>query len=765
MQDRKSSLKRSLILASALVASAGLFISSVDAAPQWWRRQDQSTCTDAECVATAEAILKDGDFNLDPCVDFYDYACSNFVKTHEVPKEKPRIGAFDILYDKNQELLKNVLEAPFKPAENTTEEETKIDQQNFEKLQALYQSCMDENTIASLGAQPALPVAKLVVDNLPLAQALPLYFNGEQQQAPPADGKAIAKLFATLRRSSISGPFQGSVDVDNKDPNSNVFWIVESGLGLPSREYYKEEDVLSVYRTAIADTFGLVLGGEGGIGAKLWPNTPLANETFTKMANQVVQIETAIANFTLSSADKSDPIKTYNPTKLADLAQLAPAVDWNLYLQTVLGEGVKLPETVFLDSPDYFKALSANVLATTPAPALQAYLLWRAIASYTGGLAVSYQMPVRRLNEKIRGVKADALPPRWQTCLGAVTNNMGQSLGRYYVLQKFTGNSKQLADDLVTGLRTTFKESLPNITWLDEPTRAKATEKIDKFTQKIGYSTNTPDVLKPSSIQKFYEGLEVNKSEYFANQLRASQWGAAKQLADFGKPVDKSVWSMNPHTVNAYYQPVFNEIVFPSGILQSPFYDAKLPEYLNYGGIGVVAGHEITHGFDDSGRSFDGTGAMNDWWTNATAQAFNERAQCFENEYSNFTVKGPDGTDVKVNGKLTLGENIADNGGLRQAFVTWKKRFDSDPQMQKYNNRLIPGLEKFTREQLYFISYARVWCSNQTPAYLVNQVRTDPHSPTRWRVNGAVKNSPYFAEAYKCPPGSPMNPADKCALW
>ncbi|KAL1920029.1 uncharacterized protein VTP21DRAFT_1175 [Calcarisporiella thermophila] len=770
------SLRRALVISSILVASAGLLLRSAEAAPRghWNRRQAPSSeqCADQECKDAADGITKDGNFTADPCTDFFEYSCGNFLATHEIPPDKPYIGTFDILNDRNLELLRSVLESPFAAAPNVTEDENKVDQTNHQTLVDFYRSCMDNATIASKNAQPALQVVKLVTDNLPLQQPLPQYVTGEQpQQAPAADAATLAKVFAQMERHNIgsqgraqvSGPFYTFVDADAKDTNKNVLWVTESTLGLSSKEYYSEQATIDAYKTAVADVFALVLGE---LAPTLWPNTQVGNETWTKLAEQVVQFETQIANITLTAEEKADNIKTYNPTKLTDLAQLSPAVDWKAYLQGLLGEGATLPETVIIDSPTYYNKLSNEILAKTPASTVQAYLIFRSINYFVGGLGIKYQMPLRRLSEKLSGVSADVFPPRWKTCVRAITPYLGQSLGRYFVLKAFPGNSKEVADDMIQGLRTTLKEvTFPNANWLDDQTRSIAQEKLAALVQKIGYGTQNPNIMSPASIAKYYEGVTATADDYFGNVLRANQVLAAKAFSEYGKPVDKSIWQMNPQTVNAYYSPLFNEIVFPAGILQTPFFNAKLPEYLNFGGMGVVVGHEISHAFDNSGRLFAANGSMVEWWTNATTKAFEERAQCFIDEYGNFTIKDENGKDVNVNGKLTQGENIADNGGLNNAFISWQRRFQSDPQMQKYNNRLIPGLEKFTREQLFFVAYARVWCENTRPASLVNQVRTDPHSPPRWRVNGAVVNSPAFADAFKCAPGSPMNPQKKCQLW
>ncbi|KAL1917606.1 uncharacterized protein VTP21DRAFT_3999 [Calcarisporiella thermophila] len=777
-----STIEKSLVLATAiLVAFATLYATTLDnedfpasyqlahvrvlvdrdALGQQASSNSSQWCVDPECLLAAAGIMQDMDTTVNPCEDFYSYSCGGWIKSHPIPQDKSQVSVFDLLSDNNKETLRDVLEGQFTPI-NSTQGDVEIDKDNFNKFKAIYTACMNETNIEQLKANPILPVVKIVTDNLPLAQPLPLYFTGQPVSGQPIDKAALSRTLGKMSENGADGLVGLSVDADALDPEVNVLYMSSSGISLPSKDYYSEADVLALYRTTIGDTFRLILGE---LAPQIWPNTPIPADAWNQMADEVVKLETALANVSLSPEQSEDPVLTYNPTAFTDLAQQAPNLDWTLFAQTWLEGYAEVPPTAVIDAPNYMRSLSNEILPKTPSPTIVAYLLWRLLDTYSSYLHISYQRPIRRLNQKLTGVNADVLPPRWRTCLGIINSEAGQGAGRYFVLRKFGGNSKEMAEGLVESLKTIFKQRLPQLDWLDEATRQHAIEKVDKLDVKVGYSAKTPDVMSPASIQEYYKNLTTSQEAFLDNALSSARFINDKAKERLGKPVDKSLWQMNPQTVNAYYNPTGNEIVFPAGILQPPFFNVKLPEYLNFGGVGVVIGHELTHAFDNHGRLFDQTGKMADWWTNATAAAFEQKTQCFISEYGNFTIKSPEGADVHVNGNLTLGENLADNGGLGESFLTWQARMQSDPQMQTYNNRLLPGLDHLSREQLYFVSFARVWCSHTKPEKLLQQVRTDPHSPSQYRVNGAVVNSPLFARAFNCPAGSPMNPSSKCEIW
>ncbi|KAI8356896.1 hypothetical protein B0O80DRAFT_384153 [Mortierella sp. GBAus27b] len=414
--------------------------------------------------------------------------------------------------------------------------------------------------------------------------------------------------------------------------------------------------------------------------------------------------------------------------------------------------------------PDYLEKLN-KLFKDTPALTLQNYFVWRLIQNLAPNLAVELQKPILRLKATLEGVSDEILPARWEKCVSAINDALGPMAGYYYIEKAFTGDSKDMAEDIMTSLRTAFSSKISTIDWLDNETRSNATEKVDLLTQKIGYSTSSPDVRSAESLEEHFKDLQLNKTDFFGNQIRAKTWFVQKLFSDLEKPLDRTRWRLNPQTVDAYYNPSANEIVFPAGFLQQPYFHVDNPEYLNYGSIGGVFGHELTHAFDNIGRLYDSKGRLENWWSNATLQEFHDRSQCFIDQYGNYTVKDPQGRENHVNGKLTVGENLADNGGLRRAFDAWQARYKSDPRGNKYKNHLLAGLGNYTREQLFYISYARGWCSQRRPASAVEGLRTEVHPPPKWRANGALHNSEHFAKLFHCKPRSGMNPDKKCEMW
>ncbi|KAI9486799.1 MAG: hypothetical protein EXX96DRAFT_474168 [Benjaminiella poitrasii] len=451
---------------------------------------------------------------------------------------------------------------------------------------------------------------------------------------------------------------------------------------------------------------------------------------------------------------------------LSELAKIAPNVDWGLYVNHLLPANAPYPgNNLIVTSPDYISNVSSVLLGKENSRTLQAYFSWKVISAYADALGDEVRAPIRRLNSKLIGTNPKSIKPRWDTCLDEVNNALGFLAGRYYVIDKFGGNAKERADEFVNSIKEVFLKRLPSLEWIDDKTREKAVEKVDKLIRKVGYPDTSPDIMSPVSLSEYYGDLNMKSDDYFENYVNARKFEVLEEWRQVGKTPDRSKWLMNPQEVNAYYNPSFNEIVFPAGILQNPFFGSNYPDYLNYGGIGVVVGHELTHGFDNMGRHFDAEGRLVQWWTNETSVQFDEKANCFVKQYNNFTMVDEKGKAIHVNGKFTLGENLADNGGLGEAYVAWKQRYDSDKGSKRFNNVRLPGLDDLTPEHLFFVNFGRVWCNKVTPAQAKKGVLTDEHSPAKWRVNGAVQNSNYFAEVFQCPVGSPMNPAHKCELW
>ncbi|CAO3703649.1 unnamed protein product [Rhizopus stolonifer] len=686
-------------------------------------------CLTPECVLTASQILQDIDMTLDPCDDFYQYTCSQWEKHHEIPNGKSRINSFSILGDQNKEILRTILSGSFDDfrvkISDLPDPERLIDQENFEKAQTLFDSCQNQTLIDSLGPKPILPILKDI-------QRL--------------TKQSLTDTLTFLSMRGVDAFFSISVDADYKDPTVNTLILSQSGLTLPTKDYYEQPQTIQFLYETIAQTLQAVMASQEG-----WSKFS-ANAT----ARKIVHLEKKLARISDSPEYFQNPERINNPLSLTEMSQRAPWIDWTVYLNQRLPSTAPIPQHLIVTSPEYLNNLSLLLKEQVD---LEAYLVWKAIYEYSDGLSESIRRPIRLLDAHLSGSDPKTDKARWDICLDQVNDSVGFLVGRYYVLERFGGQAKEKAKSFVDSIKRVFLNRLPELSWIDPQTRERAVEKIERLIEKIGYPDQSPDVMSPISLLEYYGDLEFKKDDYFGNFVNSLQWAVRQDWSHVGQVPEKKKWLMNPQEVNAYYNPSFNEIVFPAGILQNPFFGQNYPDYLNYGGIGVVVGHELTHGFDNNGRHFDADGKLVEWWTNATSQRFDEKANCFIKQYSQFNMTDENKKAIYVNGKLTLGENLADNGGLRESYLAWKQHYVQE------NNVLLPGLDSLSPEKLFFINFGRIWCNKITPAQAKKGVLTDEHSPAQWRVNGAVQNSEYFAEVFSCPKGSRMNPIDKCELW
>ncbi|KAI8903954.1 hypothetical protein DFJ77DRAFT_481304 [Powellomyces hirtus] len=714
-----------LTLSAAVVLASALLTNAAPA-----QKCRPTVCNTEACVAAAKEISSAIDSTADPCQDFYQYACGNWIKSNPIPAGRTRWGMFNLLNDRNNEIVKQTLEGQYATDPSVPKGEEEADRQNFAMVQKLYNSCMDEKAIEAQGLAPMQALLKKAQGTFPLSSS---------------DSVKTMKAMASVHDDAVSALFSFYISSDDKSPTDNIITLGQGGLTLPSKEYYLEADVVETLVNTVATVLSTVLGGGD----------------FKARAQAVVDFESKLAGLFVDEEVESDPIKSYNPFTLSSFSNLSKTLSWETYFKSRFPED-KFPGFVNNDMkllvrvPSFFEKLPEVIKATSPA-ALQDYILFR----YVSGYRAYGAKPLRDLFAKLAEATGSsaAEPPRWNTCLPAVDGSLGEVLGRYFIVKAFPGNSKGEATTMVDYVTNAFVSSLPTTAWLDDVTRAKALEKAKAIVTKIGYADI---VMQPKNLAEKYEAVKIG-DVYFDNMLNYRQWSTQKDLSDILKKVDKMSFGMTPPTVNAYYNPSGNEIAFPAGILQRPFYNAGVPAYLNYGGIGAVIGHEITHGFDDAGRHYAGDGRLEEWWTNSTAVEFEDRAKCFIDQYAGYQITGPSGEKVNVNGVLTLGENLADNGGVAESLLAW--RADKAAVGGDARNRALPGMEKFSPEQLFFLSFAQVWCNNVTPAAALSRVRTDPHAPPNFRVIGTVANSPEFSTAFQCQAGSPMNPANKCKVW
>jgi len=638
------------------------------------------------------------DQTANPCQDFYQYACGNWIKENPIPADQSRWGRFNELDERNKMVLRQILEEAAKPAPNRDA--------TTQKIGDYYAACMDEKGLDAGGLTPLQPeldrIAKL---------------SGKDQ---------LAEAIAHLHRIGSGPLFAFSSGQDAKDSTAVIAQLDQGGLGLPDRDYYLKDDPKSVelrqkYVAHVQRMFELA-------GDK--------PETAKARAAAVMKIETDLAKASLDLVSRRDPEKTYHLMKKQDVAQTGGSFQWAAYFT---GSGAPQFQNVNVSWPDYFKAVGAEIQSVTLND-WKAYLTWHVLHAEAALLPTTFaRESFDFFGKTLSG--AEEMRPRWKRCSDFTDGDLGEALGRKFVERTFGAEGKERTLKMVAALEKALGEDIEKLPWMTPVTKKQALVKLKAITNKIGYPDHWRD----------YSAVTIKPGDALGNSFRASAFEFQRQLNKIGQPLDRLEWGMTPPTVNAYYDPQMNNINFPAGILQPPFYDNNADDAVNFGGIGMVIGHELTHGFDDEGRQFDAEGNLKDWWTAEDAKEFNQRAACVADEYASMTVI----PGVHVNGKLTLGENTADNGGVRVALMALIATVGND-------SRKVDG---FTAEQRFFLSFGQVWCGNERDEAVRLQVQTNPHSPPKLRVNGVVQNLPEFQKAFSCKPGQPMVKAGACRVW
>ena len=642
------------------------------------------------------------DKTVDPCVDFYQYACGNWLKTAEIPPDQTSWASFVEIRERNAGIMREILEK----AAGATAERDAITQ----KIGDYYGSCIDDKAVDARGFEPLKPELKRI-----------------------AKAKDKSALIEAVARVQLIGPnplFNFYSSPDLHDANQVIAYIDQGGLSLPDRDYYLKDDAkMAAARKSLVE-----------YATQLFTLTGQSSQQAADSAQSVLRIETALAKAAMDRTARRDPKTRDHKMTRDEAAALAPNFYLNRYFAAM---GTPPFSSLNVSNPDFFKQVN-GVLEAESLDALRTYVSWHLIDGAAPWLSQPFVDANFKMQQALTG--QSEIKPRWKRCVSSTDGALGEALGQRYVEQAFGADGKQRMLKMVDALETSLDQDIRALPWMTEETKKQAKVKLDAIRNKIGY----PDLWRD------YSSLKIVRGDLLGNFLRANEFEAHRQIAKIGKPVDPSEWQMTPPTVNAYYSPPRNEIVFPAGILQPPFFDKQADDAMNFGGIGIVIGHELTHGFDDQGRKFDPQGNLRDWWTAQDGTEFEKRAGCIADEYGNFVAVD----DLKLNGRLTLGENTADNGGARIALMALEQTMAGSQAGAAAQTG-----DDYTPQQRFFLGFGRAWCEKRRPEYSRMLVSVDPHSPGKYRVNGVVQNMPEFRKAFNCKAGQPMVRENACRVW
>ncbi|XP_030842474.1 neprilysin-4 isoform X2 [Strongylocentrotus purpuratus] len=679
-------------------------------------------CTSPNCVASAARLITNMDLDVDPCEDFYEYSCGGWHKSNVIPEDDSHYAVPSKLIKSLEIQCKELIERKPPPSETAA----------IRKARNFYQSCMNEDILTQRGSEPL----KALLREL---GGWPVVNDGVYDEGTWTLEDVLAASRIQLDRNFL---FHNRISVDAADSNAHILTFDQPILGLENRDYFlRNESIkgLEAYQKYMID-MALYVRGDSD------------REEVTRQMQEVLNFEKKMANISMTQLAKRRAQIMNQKVSVSYLKRRIPAINWTRYFQLVMNtSSVDHSMELVVYSPQYLLGLN-QMLLETPNRTIANYVVWRAV-THTMDMMNTEARSIRQTFLKVvSGEKKERA--RWIQCIDNTNTYMAHALGALFVQEKFDVESKETAFKMIGHMRDALYSIINSTDWMDDVTKQKALQKAFAIREQIGYEEK---LLNFTHLDGLYEGVDITVDQYFENAVQIMSEHARKLFGKLDESVDRYGWSTAPVVVNAYYQFPSNSITFPAGILQPPYFSRRYSRSMNYGGIGVVIGHELMHAFDDKGRHFDIDGNLGIWWSNSSSQSFQRKAQCLVDQYSNYQYED---LGMNINGWQTLGENIADNGGLKEAFMAYRHSVEETGKEEP----LLPGIN-LTHNQIFFLSFGQLWCGLHRDQDRINSLKTDYHSPLKFRVWGSVSNSEHFAKAFNCPTGSPMNPTKKCGVW
>ncbi|KAK2031791.1 peptidase family M13 [Colletotrichum zoysiae] len=719
-----------------------------------------SVCTTPACIEIASDILLSlapNYTNIDPCTDFDQLACAGWNSRHAPGAGQGRISSLGEISRTNSVVLKDILEGPYPTGPDVgyltaslSKDQVSVDQDNFKLIVTAYNACLNNTAVEAAGLRPLISLIDRVAAAFPVANTT----EDRARKVSKGDAENMGKTLLLFSQHGLSTFEYIDVTFDDLNPNKTILSLLPGGSPLISRSQSRNNETVEEYVRVVA-----------GMLRDVHPSKPKGSDA-ERLALDIIKFERE-ASALKSTDDSRQGDEGYSPSKrfkLGEVTSVAPELNHDFVLRNLMPADYD-PEALYF-SPAYFGNLS-QLLANTTVETVQGFFIWKMAASFSSYVEAP---PARRLSD-FKSMLRDLDPAqigrsaRWEECVqhvdegvpwSSVPKGLGWILSRFYLDRAYSEDARELATNMMGSIQQAFISRLDDKDWLSSEVKKAAEEKVNAITRKIGYPDVSPDTASPRSLADYFTGLKVGDG-YFDNAVALAAFASKQVYAQLGKPSDRGLWLQTPSTTNAYYYGTYNDIVISAGIQQQPVYSAEFPSYINYGSLGSILGHELTHGFDNNGHNYAANGSLANWWDDKSLEAFNNRTKCFADQYQNFTVTAPNGTQVPVRGNFTLGENIADAGGVSTSFAAWKKLQGS----RDAKDQDLPGLQKFSHDQVFFLRWAQTWCSKSSSReYDVYLLRSDVHSPGFARIKGPLDNSRDFRSAFNCPQKQPT-----CELW